>query len=1198
MATAKQQQLQPAPRTPIVLAVTVVATAIAAYHRFPVAIVVLVGVMIAGLVSQPPILTGPKDHTGSPTVGNPGEQQALNRHQFWRSLPRSFFTIGKPWPITFSQLGALGVACMVYTLPYVGALPLLRELDAVDAAPALPAVNAVAAFLLVAGIATALRRRSPENGEQPATTVQAMAQELRAGAAIPYLAAAIIGGGTAAGITLWWLTRAGWGFLQPAPLFAGGMFLAVAAALGHQAVAQKSRKQWRDMAEARSVWAERFALVPAVKIPPTLVSHRRLGAHEEVWIDEFAADVSQGAAWWNAKPLPEVLAPVIPPHTLVAFLGALDTDREGNPIVPSRSAKHFTVMSWSSDHLPNVLDPTTDPEVLGAWFEMQINATCVAKWGAQFSLIPAGLPVPQHEVKDQYAEGETAAWAWEVLTAEKGTNLVGSMPDLALGAKLALGGDIEVYPKGTTFYIGAVTADTTTLQDDTLVRELQEEEMRSVWKTRWMDITGQGLQAPTYFPEFDGEAKLADGKTIFSRLFLAPQGLSSTDYFVKATPERLQSGLPNAQWSNLSYFTDTYSNRRYTNSLHVFWSEDQIPLNPARISPKGEKQANQWAITGAVNTAFHAAKLPRPEVVSVKPLTSPDSRSHIWEVHLVLYGGVTFAEVRKNQERLRNALEGCEWLRVGESPRGCRIVCGAPPTSKISVTWGSAEAQANAMSLEWEQAFHDSKVKNASEQTPKLVSVESLPKNDLVKRYVFQLPPGLGVADVQKHRGTLAATTGNAFLDIRPAPEAGQLVVLAAELSPMPDVARFDWGEVAAASKIPFATNIQGEPVYFDPLVDPHFVVLGAPGSGKSALLQAILAPAAVQGYEIHLFDKPKGAADFQFLVPYASSVATEYATIAEGLERIYVEVQRRKELNRAHAVSRVSELPEGVRPRHVLVMIDEFTSTIKPELIDRATGTETEEQLAERAILQRTNEYKAKIGAAVGKIIREARSAGVTMLIAGQTLTAEEMKKSPALGNIKNQAAVTLLGKASYGQRASAFKNVELAPELGEFVPKGRGIFESAEGAPIMYQAWYGGDVGDRSPEALQRAAAEHLRDMTEHIAAVREPEAVQVGDDDLRPVESAVQVFGQVIGGAAPSSDDGVVDLGEIDLGDLDLEVDAAVIDTAATVAEAVTIDAADADTSTDTTAADATATDPVAPQVSFDSPTYRRPTIDDLF
>ncbi|MBC9927321.1 FtsK/SpoIIIE domain-containing protein [Leucobacter sp. cx-169] len=1147
MAVSKQQQDQGAPLTPVVLVVAVAAAALAAWFQYPGAFILLIGVSIAGFFSQPPALTGPKDPVSlRPTVGNPGERKKVAQHQFWQTARTQILVPAVPWPMSFEHVAGLGAALVAFTLPIEGTYPLLQSFGAEAALPAIPFLNALAAYLLATQLSAVRRRFAAERDPKPATMVADYLAGVGTDAKITSSTAMMIvfAGGLGA-ITWWWLYAADWYYIYPAPVFGAGVLMLTAAGIGHQAIAAATFTKWSNTVESRAVWEARFAAVPKLKERPQLISHERHGEQEECWIDVFEAPMSNAAVNWTATPTPDDIAPTLPPNTVAVFMSAPDTDVEGQPILLSRSKLRYKVITWKSDFPVDIEDPNVDRTLLAAWLEMNVTQACVNDSGADFAMIPLGPPEPLFAEAGEYPEGATAAWKVSYGLTVAGAEVSGSLDYLANVISNALGG-AGVYPFGDALYVGAVTAPTTDLLDPSIIEQLEAEAERSMWAKRWTDMTGIGLQNPSYFPEHNKTARLSTGETIHSRLFMAPQGLTSSKYFDKVSLETLQSGLPNARWASLSYFVDG-NRQRYPNSLHVFWSEQSIPLNPAAIGQSRDlkdKDASRWALTGAITRAFAAAKLDRPEVVKVEQLTKRTSRSHVWELTLALYGGVTLASVKKAREQLRLAMGGCDWIRISEAPEGCRIAVGSNPNSRRATELKDDSARFRTTALDWEFAFSEAKVENSSGQVPMLINRSTLPKNELVSELTFSIPPGLSIGDLRKKRDALGGTTGNSFLEIRPGDKASQAKILSAEDSPLPNLAPFKWDEIPVARGLAFADGVEGEPVVLDVLEDPHLVVMGSSGSGKSAFLQSVLTAAAIKQYELHIFDKPKLAADYTYLFPYAKSVATDYGTIAEALSRIYAEVERRKLLNHEYSTPRVSELPEEVRPPHMLVMIDEFTSTLKPELLPRLTGEESKEQMQDFDRISAINHDKSQIGLQVGKIMREARSAGVSMLVAGQTMNAADMKESPAMGNIKNQAATVLLGKASFGQKASAFKDIELVPDLGETVPKGRGIFEGSAGAPLIFQSWFDGNPSAKSQEGWdgREAGTVHLESMVARISAVRDPETDRLTDAELRKDEKVAAVFGEIIAEgpdsiAAPAE---VIDLGEVDLDwdDLDFE------------------------------------------------------------
>jgi len=78
------------------------------------------------------------------------------------------------------------------------------------------------------------------------------------------------------------------------------------------------------------------------------------------------------------------------------------------------------------------------------------------------------------------------------------------------------------------------------------------------------------------------------------------------------------------------------------------------------------------------------------------------------------------------------------------------------------------------------------------------------------------------------------------------------------------------------------------------------------------------------------------------------------------------------------------------------------------------------------------------------GKIAREARSAGVTLALGTQKLSAKMLDTIPGAGDLKVNLSRVLLGKTSRGERMSALRDPDDTPDLNGIVPRGRGLWET----------------------------------------------------------------------------------------------------------------------------------------------------------
>ena len=99
----------------------------------------------------------------------------------------------------------------------------------------------------------------------------------------------------------------------------------------------------------------------------------------------------------------------------------------------------------------------------------------------------------------------------------------------------------------------------------------------------------------------------------------------------------------------------------------------------------------------------------------------------------------------------------------------------------------------------------------------------------------------------------------------------------------------------------------------------------------------------------------------------------------------------------------------------------------------------------------------------------------GVTLILAGQELKSDTIQKIPGGTSLKGNSSSILLGNPSLGTRQSALKDPYNVPDLGDTVPKGRGLYEALGSKAQIIQSWYD--------------APNHTESLSEHIAAVRAP-------------------------------------------------------------------------------------------------------------
>ena len=1040
--------------------------AAALYFGYPGFALLWLGFIVAGFLATPPLMTGFKEKTGRVWPAGPGEEKSMLAYQMWSSLKWGLIVPGKNWfpiwpgkrdrPIAwladhrfpplrwignyqispiideFTTWIAVGLAVLAAAVP-------TREL------PEGRLIDAVAVYILVAGLAAAVRSNSAPDDQAPATALADLADGItspeRRGKTIGLLIGAVL---ASIVVALGFAVVADrfqlWKYTVPVQLFhvSIALTLVTVGTILHLGLRRDALAEWRDLVAARAEWKPRWVSSEMkLEQAPRLIAHKRFG--DDVVVDTFEASASAGAAAALFKLAP-LIAIQLGSGRRVALLDVPDNDAQGQPIPGTAHPLRLRIVVWNTGQLPTLATNEIDKDLFDlaiasamTWVitdgaklgrPLLIQSVDIAKgpaggdedddidWDGDEEEIEA-----EDEPETKPAKPTPGAWATQWAFPDTPGGIGGIA---AYGSALSNELGVEVIPDAAhgAVYVGALTENSPEFTDSDLAKHFKEMELEERWARRWGDILKQGGRKPLVQHAVYSEARLPlrgnQRAIVYCQPFVVPQGVSILEFIQPAVriEPALSTTLKAAPFVSVAGFSGqgVKPGGRHQQAINVYWSETELPSTPDTVQPSENNKAASWLLGGLLNRAFDVSKLARPELISAAPLTDKTSRGHIWKMQIKLYGGVTIAEVRTQAQKLRQALNSA-WLRVADGGDGVVvIVAGADPTNPGFVyakTTKKLTNQEYVTSLEWEQAFLVSKVIGDGGAVPRLIKTDVLPNNENVQVIDFTLPAPLTRSRVKEAAAALMTATKNGFLDVRAGVDGADSVrILVSRTHPLPDSAGVDWDYVlstvdAGKAIMPFATGVEGNPVSYDPKVDAHILIAGASGGGKSVSLQVILYPAAMHGCEIYVVDPTKGGADFGFVKPYASAFA---ATIEEAdavMKHVYTEVLRRKALNTSHQVGSYRDLPEDIRPQHIYLVMDEFTSLMQPDPVSKTVSDDPEVEDDRQAQL-RANAAKARIGTMTGKIAREARSAGVTLVLATQKLSAKMLDTIPGAGDLK----------------------------------------------------------------------------------------------------------------------------------------------------------------------------------------------------
>jgi hypothetical protein len=1092
---SRSRQAPPSNLTGLIVTVTILVGCALLVFGYPGLALLPVGFTLAGILVPMPEMTGKRDSTGRPRPIDSREEARLNSARAvssWKMMLLPTVSWLPGWPVLGVWLIATSLAGLTLLLPAAR-----DPWDLLDGAldPLWAAVaNALGVYLVVMHTRRAAMRFATTDEPSPGVRVSSLTRFMPPRPGL--LTARPVAGGEA-----WWQKLRGrlvtglWSAAWPTLLSLGAAVvlfgLGVVFARGLVAADESlveavgfgltfwqvppvvfgiclavllvcvllwvswskvALLPFRQRVAARTEWKPRWEglrLDPA----PRLVDYREVGPAR---VTTFDAPAGQSATTMIA--MAPKIAPSVGAGMQVSVLEVENTDSKGQPIPGSTHPQRFSVVAWPMDQTPDVEDPTIDQEVLELAVRTAIARVCDAEGYARIRIKQI---LPLHGEDSEKALWHVAplpdAFPLMVYFRDAGNH---SAIGPSLGTVSAMN-HRESEPGGPAFFIGAIgdegfVPDERAQEVVALVENSLEEDL---WNSRWGGVLKSNVNMPRPDHLSRTQAQLASGATIHRQPFIVLAGERPDDYF--GLEQKLRSTSLATTFVSTTGFLMPGQPERHPQGVVVNWVEpgQQVPRSPAALTPprrlarEVQSMPEAWVLSGMINEAFDAARLPRPEVFGVRALTPPTSDLHLWEVKLRLYGGVTLDAVQRQASKLREVLQS-PWVRLTTNEHGITLFAGASPDSvKLAL---ERRDRPQIVALDWAQAFADSRVRGAGGELPRLESTHTLEHNEKVRSIDFALPPGTDVSTVRAATGKLQSATGNAFIDVRQHPESASKVrMLVSETDPMPQLVPYPFEQpLDDSGGLRFGAGVDGQIVSTEFGDNPHLLILGSSGSGKTITLLSFIYGAFASGARVVAVDVQKQGADFAFARPYCSAFATTLEDARAALEAVYAESLERSKLNAQYAVGNFRDLPEEVRPDRIVIVMDEFLGLVTAG--SRPPSQPEKDREAEEARLELVAAYenKNRIAFLAGRIAAESRAAGISLVLATQVLKKDSMPA--AMGDLKTNMARIIQGKHNYGDKVSALRDPDSAPDLGEVVPKGRLIFEPVGTSSYVAQACF----------------------------------------------------------------------------------------------------------------------------------------------
>lgn len=472
--------------------------------------------------------------------------------------------------------------------------------------------------------------------------------------------------------------------------------------------------------------------------------------------------------------------------------------------------------------------------------------------------------------------------------------------------------------------------------------------------------------------------------------------------------------------------------------------------------------------------------LPAKASVTINSCTSQSKTKAIWTIQFQLGNGATVEDARKQSARIQSSAGARHIYWEWRSADIATIWLCADPYLDVRDLryWNRPQKQKQLIELALSDAWGVAGVSDPSGRAPDVISLGALPSNHDVLLARFRIPAGLDVEKPAHNVGKFLTSADYAYGRILPRGEehgSNLYDMVLAKRSPFPTMVDADW-DFARQSEprlFPLGVDDMGKPVYWNMKDTFHLLISGKSGTGKSSIAQIVVAEALLKGHDIILIDPSKGCIDF---TQWAKPLALAFVGLGQMRETEAViawlrhEMAERVELFSRYGVGSIYDLDKSrltpdelnhVQP--IDLVFDEFNSYLQ-EAGKTTQNPNRDIQLAnDNAAVSATNNSIRRTMSALGKIVVQGRTAGISVILGAQRLTMDDMKPYNANAFFRSLGRI-LLGMDSTAGIISA-QNLREANRLqqslkgeGGKIPQGRGIFETAQGELLAVQTWWSG--------------------------------------------------------------------------------------------------------------------------------------------
>ena len=590
-------------------------------------------------------------------------------------------------------------------------------------------------------------------------------------------------------------------------------------------------------------------------------------------------------------------------------------------------------------------------------------------------------------------------------------------------------------------------------------------------QTTWQSITGAKTTPPTL--QYDGETTYdCDGWAITLMPIQYPAPHTIADY-AKHDLSPLQ---PEAKFVGLTAGANNTGNLVTVTGMGAPTRIDRLTGN----TNQHRQYAHAIVYKGLLDVLKGKAD------ITIEACTQEGRDIAIWRVRFRLAGGANIADIRKQSAHFAATVGAAHVLWDWRSADSATIwMSESMPLGVEDLPhWARPGSQKRFIELALSESWGVAGVSDTSGRTPQVLSLGALKRNERVLCARFRIPAGLSIDKPGNNIGKFLTASGYQYGRILPRGDehgADMYDMVLSKSSPFPTMVDADWEYAKSRDPwtFPLGVDDMGNPVEWNTKATPHILICGKSGTGKSSAAQVVVAEALLKGYDIILVDPSKGCIDF---TQWAKRKAIAFVGEGQLRETTAVigwlrdEMSHRVHLNNKYGVGNINDIPEDAisdedRPhlKRILLVFDEFNSYLT-EMGKTQSNPNNDVHVAnDNAAIIAINASIINAMSDLAKIAVQGRTAGIDLLLGAQRLTMDDMKRFNANAFFRTLGRV-LLGSDSPSGVFSQM-NIKEANRLqaslkgaGGTVPRGRGMYESADSTLSAVQTWWSGGQDELS--------------------------------------------------------------------------------------------------------------------------------------